>query len=579
MREDLKAFFLEPKTAKQRQYEALRAYVIEETSAPEAAGRFGFTETSLYALAHDLRTGKLDLFPKPTTGPKDRRVTPYVREAVCLMRKKDMSVADIVERLKEEETAQIGPSTVERILKDAGFDKLKRRTKTERGLSKKNTILPETSRDLDFSRLEPFRAECQVAGLFVFLPYIIESGILETLDRLPLPESNAIGKKQAFLSFLALKLMGGQRLSHVRQYDSDLGLGLFAGLNVSPKPTFMGSYSCLVSAETCRALQTELLARLRAWEPEFFSGATVNLDFHSIPHFGEQSEMEKVWCGARGKALRGANTFFAQDAESGALVYANADVPRKDGASEVLRFVEHMVEIKGVVDQTLVFDSRLTTYKILGELDEAGVKFITLRTRSKTLEKQTESLGADQWQKIRLPIPKRKHQRFLVHESEVSLKGCPNPFRQIVMKEHGREKPTYVITNNRNLTLIEVLTVYARRWRIENKLAELVNFFNINALSSPLMVRIHFDLLMSVVASFLYRRLARDLPRFEKNLPPDIFRRFIDMPGSIHFDGRDIEVRIRKRAHTPVLLGVKKLQGDIEAPWLDQRRLRIVYTP
>ena len=78
--------------------------------------------------------------------------------------------------------------------------------------------------------------------------------------------------------------------------------------------------------------------------------------------------------------------------------------------------------------------------------------------------------------------------------------------------------PTYVITNNRLLTLSEVLTIYARRWRIENKLAELVNFFNINALSSPLMVRIHFDLLLSVVASFLYSRLARDLPRFEKNL-------------------------------------------------------------
>jgi len=578
MREDLKAFFLEPKTAKQRQYEALRAYVIEEAPALEAARRFGFTDASLYALAHDLRTGKLDLFPKPATGPRDRRATPYVRQVICRMRRNEMSVADIVERLRKEKIAELGPSTVERILKDAGFGKLSRRTKAERGVGKKNNVLPEPSRKLDLGGLEPFRAECQVAGLFVFLPYIIESGILDTLDRLALPESTCIGKKQAFLSFLALKLMGGQRLCHVRQYDRDAGLGLFAGLNVLPKPTYAGTYSCLVSAEACRALQTDLIARLRRWEPDFFSGATINLDFHSIPHFGEQSEMEKVWCGARGKALRGANTFFAQDAESNALLYANADVLRKDGPSEILRFVEHMLEIKGVVDETLVFDSRLTTYKILGELDAAGIKFITLRTRSKTLERQTESLDAEQWRKVRLPIPKRKHQRFLAHESEVSLKGCPNPFRQIVMKDHGRAKPTYVITNNRLLTLTEALTVYARRWRIENKLAELVNFFNINALSSPLMVRIHFDLLVSVVASFLYSRLARDLPRFEKSLPPDIFRRFVDMPGAIHFNGRDFEVRIRKRAHTPILLGVKKLQDPIEVPWLDQRPLRIVYT-
>lgn len=579
MREDLKAFFLEPKTAKQRQYEALRAYVVEETPALEAAAGFGFTEASLYALAHDLRTGKLDLFPKPATGPKDRRATPYVRQIICRMRRKDMSVADIVERLREEKIAEIGHSTVERILKDAGFGKLSRRTKAERGVGKKNNILPEPSRNLDLGGLEPFRAECQVAGLFVFLPYIIESGILDTLDRLPLPESGRIGKKQAFLSFLALKLMGGQRLSHVRQYDHDVGLGLFAGLNVLPKPTYAGTYSCLVSAQACRALQTDIIARLRRWEPGLFSGATVNLDFHSIPHFGEQSEMEKVWCGARGKALRGANTFFAQDAETNALLYANADVLRKNGPSEILRFVEHMLEIKGVVDETLVFDSRLTTYKTLGELDAEGIKFITLRTRSETLEKQTESLDAEEWRKIHLPIPKRKHQRFLAHESEATLKGCPNPFRQIVIKDHGRAKPTYVITNNRELTLSEVLTVYARRWRIENKLAELVNFFNINALSSPLMVRIHFDLLLSVVASFLYSRLARDLPRFENSLPPDIFRRFVDMPGAIHFNGRDFEIRIRKRAHTPILLGVKKLQDPVEVPWLDQRQMRIVYTP
>ena len=47
------------------------------------------------------------------------------------------------------------------------------------------------------------------------------------------------------------------------------------------------------------------------------------------------------------------------------------------------------------------------------------------------------------------------------------------------------------------------------------------------------MVRIHFDLLLSVAASFLYQLLAKDLPRFENHLAPDIFRRFVDMPGTV----------------------------------------------
>jgi len=61
--DDLDAFFLTPQTAKQRQYEALRAYVLEGLSAKAAAERFGFTEATLYTLAHRLRCGQLELFP------------------------------------------------------------------------------------------------------------------------------------------------------------------------------------------------------------------------------------------------------------------------------------------------------------------------------------------------------------------------------------------------------------------------------------------------------------------------------------------------------------------------------------
>jgi transposase len=578
MRDDLKSFFLAPQTPKHRQYEALRAYVLEDTPAAEVAQRFGFSENSLYALAHDLRAGTLDFFPQRSTGPKDRRVTPYVRDRIGELRKIRLSASDIVEQLRQE-NIELSASTVERILKDFGFGKLSRRTNAQRGRTTKNTMMPQPAHNLDFDDLEPFREDCQVAGLFVFLPYIIESGILDALDSLPFPESTIIGKKQAFLSFLALKLMGGKRFCHVRQYDHDVGLGLLAGLNRLPKPTYMGTYSCLVSADLCCQLQKEIVTRMAAWDSSFFSGETINLDFHSIPHFGEKSEMERVWCGARNKAMKGANTFFAQDAETNALLYANADVLRQNGSKEVLSFIEYLQDIRGVVRETLVFDSRLTTYKILGQLDQANIKFITLRSRCKTLAKQTEAIPDSSWLKVKLPIPKRKHQTFLAHENEVLLKGCLKPFRQIIMKDHGRTEPTYVITNNREMELVEILTVYARRWRIENKLAELVDFFNLNALSSPIMIRIHFDILLSVVASFLYRRLAQDLPRFETHMAPDIFRNFIDMPGKVLFDGQNFEVRIRKRGHTPLLLGLEKLQTASEIPWLEKRRMLIKYTP
>lgn len=577
MHEDLQLFFSSPQVPAQRQYEALRAYAMEGLSARQAAERYGFTESSLHALAHDLRAGTLELFSRRITGPKDRRVTPYVRDCIAGLREQGLSTQDIARRLESEGIA-LHARTVERILKEAGFGKLPRRSPAQRGLTVKNTMAAQPAQNLDLKKLEPFHEDCQVAGAFLFLPYILESGLLDCWDALPMPESNRIGKRQASLSFLLLKLIGGERLCHVRQYDHDVGFGVFAGLNVLPKPSYMGTYSCRVSAALCQRLQKEMVGRFLERAPGFCQGNTINLDFHSIPHFGDQSQMEKVWCGARGKALKGANTFFAQDADTRAVVYANADVLRKDGAQEVLHFADYWKNVRGVVKETLVFDARLTTYEVLGKLDAIPVHFITLRIRNKTVADQTDALPPSAWQPVKLPIPKRKHQQFLVHESDVTLTGCARPLRQIIIKDHGRIEPTYVVTNNRALALTDVLAIYARRWRIENKLAELVNFFNLNALLSPIMARIYFDLLLSVAASFLYQQFARDLPRFEHCLAPEIFRQFVDTPGTVKFDGNAFEVRMRKRAHTPVLLGVKKLAQPIPVPWLDNRPLSIIWT-
>ncbi len=124
----------------------------------------------------------------------------------------------------------------------------------------------------------------------------------------------------------------------------------------------------------------------------------------------------------------------------------------------------------------------------------------------------------------------------------------------------------------------DILTVYARRWRVENKLAELVAFFNLNALSSPIMIRIHFDLLWTIIADVLYHQFAQDLRRFEKVLAPQLFRKFVDMPGRIVYDGNKFYIKIRKRAHTPILKEVEKLQKPIRVPWLSGKSVEIIWT-
>ncbi|MEE9356723.1 MAG: transposase [Methylococcaceae bacterium] len=574
---NLTDYFNQPASQRQKQYEAIRAIVIENAPVETVAKRYGYKRSTLHSLLRDAKTGRITLFPTVTQGPKKRQTSSDVQDKIITLRKQGLSTPDIHQCLLEE-GIKSSISTVQRILKAAGFNKLPRRTHQELGKSTTQKEIPERVAMLDFSTLEPFDVDTPCVGVFFFLPYILESGILDIVKRCQLPSSSDINAVSACLSMLLLKLMGCHRLSHIGRYDQEPGLGVFAGVNILPKATYMNTYSCRCSETQLMELQNQVISALKKQYPDFYQSDYINLDFHSIPHYGDESEMEKVWCGAKGKSMKGANTVFAQDSQSNAILYTRADILRSEEADEVKKFVAFWRSIQGNVDETLVFDCRFSAYTVLDNLATDNVKFITLRKRYASLVEKMLQLPDNVWQKVYLAIPKRKYKRVSVYESEVRLKGCQNTFRQIAVKDHGRSKPTFILTNNWDLPLKAILEVYAKRWRIENKLAELITFFNLNALSSPLMIRIHFDILWTIIADTLYHRFAQDLRRFEQGLAPQLFRKFIDMPGRVIYDKRNFQIKIRKRAHTPILKEVEKLQKPILVPWLEDRTVEIIWT-
>lgn len=575
---DLTHFFSQPASAAQRQYEAIRAIVVDKLSVEDAAAQFHYSVNTLYSLMRDIRADKVELFPLvKKRGPKQRHTPPYIQALVLSYRKQGLSCTDVSKKLISE-GYKLSTRTVENIVADFNLPRLPRRTQAERGMTQRNEWLPLKTVPLDYQTLKPFQLDCPVAGIFFFLPYIIESGVIDIIKACPLPESSAISATQACLSMLLLKLMGNKRLSHIQAYNHEPTLGLFAGLNFLPKPTYMATYSCRTSQAMIDELQQQVIRQFEQQYPQFYCAEFINLDFHSIPHFGTESSMEKVWCGARGKAMKGANTLLAQDANSNAILYTQADILRKDEAKTIQNFITYWKNIKGDLTETLVFDCKLTTYAVLDEMAQDNINFITLRKRNKKLLKETQELPESQWQRLRINIPKRKHKACSVYESLIKLPKCENKFRQIIIKNHGRSEPTFVITNQENLPLKTVLEVYAKRWRIENKIAEMVAFFNLNALSSPLMIRIHFDLLWTMIADTLYHRFAQDLPRFEHCRADTLFRKFIDMPGEITYDETQFKVKIRKRACSPILLGVKVLTEGIRVPWLENKSISVEWT-
>jgi len=570
-------FFTEPVNARQRQYEAVRAIVIDGISVEEVAEKFNYRESTLYALLREAKGERIDLFPAIPRQKKTRKIPESLQAEAVRLRDSGMSAKEICGAFADKEV-NVSLRTIERLLSELGFSKLSRRTNKQLGITCKNTIIPEIAEKIDFSELEPFSIDCPAVGVFFFLPYIIESGIMDVVTECQLPGSSVIEAEQACLSMLLLKLIGSERLSHIKQFNREVGFGVFSGLNVLPKATYMNTYSSRCSEKKLLELQEKALTKFTKWHPELYSSDYINLDFHSIPHFGDESEMENVWCGSRGKTMKGANTVFAQDAKSNAIMYSRADILRIEEAEEVKRFVKYWKKVNGDLNETLVFDCKFTTYKVLDELTDENVKFITLRKRHAALLTETASIPKEEWQKKYLPIPKRKRKHVSVFEEIITLRGCKNKFRQITVKDHGRVNPTYIILNNNDISLKEALIVYAKRWHIEQKIAETVSFFNMNALSSPLMVRIHFDIFWTVIADTFYHVFASDLRRFEACLAPTIFKKFIDMPGKVIFDGSNFQIRIRKRAHTPVLLDVKKLQDPIVIPWLEGRTVEIIWT-
>jgi hypothetical protein len=197
----------------------------------------------------------------------------------------------------------------------------------------------------------------------------------------------------------------------------------------------------------------EYISHMKSTYPQYYQGDTINLDFHSIPHYEEKSKIDDNWAGAKHQHLKSALTLFAQDGESRHLLYANPDINRQDETNEIMNFVNYWTDVKGIIEQTLMFDSKLTTYEMLEKLDIDNIKFITLTRRGKKLIETVNSIPDEDWVTVDLKKEKRKFNKFKMYESEIILPRTNLKVRQVIFKDHGRQVPTFLITNNFKIEL------------------------------------------------------------------------------------------------------------------------------
>lgn len=570
---DLRRVFLEPKHAVHRQYEALRAFFVEGLSSAQAAQRFGYTPGSFRVLCHELRQNpNLDFFlssRRVAPGPRRDRG----RDAIIALRKQNLSIYDISRALAEQGEPR-SPAAVAVMLKDEGFDRLPRRRDEERPERPRAAKADVADvRSLDVSPRE-FRT--QYGGLFLFVPFLARIPWSEIVKGAGLPGSAMIPAEQALRSLLGLKLFGSRRHSHVMADVFDEGLALFAGLNVIPKQSFLTEYSC-------RIVPTSYPKLMRRWFDAvgrlgLGRGVSFDLDFHTIPFHGEDALVQKHYVSKRSRRQKGLLAFLAQDADTRVFCYANGHVRKEDQNDEILRFVEFWQEKTGHLPTELIFDSRLTSYANLSRLNQQGIAFMTLRRRSRKLLEAIYATPPSAWRRIQLESVGRIYKTPRILDRRITLPRYTGPLRQLSIMDLGHEEPTLLLTNQLQRAPSKLIERYAQRMVIENSIAEAINFFHMDALSSAVAMKVNCDLQLTLMASSLYRLLGAKVGNgYEVAKADHIFRDFVDATAHVRLTEKDILVRFQKRAHNPLLLAARFDHTRISVPWLGGKRLRLQF--
>jgi hypothetical protein len=418
--------------------------------------------------------------------------------------------------------------------------------------------------------LAPRKFFTRCGGLFLFLPELarLDPGQLALAARLP--GSKMIPPAHALRAGLALKLWSIERKSHVMALAADEGLALFSGLNTTPKKSYLSEYSSRITPR-----QTERL--LAAWHDQLagcrlLDGSSFNLDFHSVPYYGQDPLIEKHYVSARSRSQPGMLVFLAQDEHSQTFCYANADLRKGEESEEVFQFIRFWEKAHGQTPRHLVFDSKLTTQANLARLDRMKIDFITLRRRSPALLCEVYGLPRSAWRTIELDVPSRQYQTPRVYEQPVTL--CGRRFRQLFVLDLGHDKPTILLTNQ-SASAPKLITRYARRMLIENSLSDAVRFFHMDALSSAVGLKVDFDMALLVIASGLYRLLARQMRGYAEAQARQIFRDLLDLPAQVEITEQEVRVEFHRRAHLPIVLASGLCDKPVTVPWWPKRRLRL----
>lgn len=571
-------FFLKGSSSQQRKYEALRAFHVENLTTEVIAAKFGYSPDYFNKLKSQfhkqLAKGETPLFfSEKLSGAPIRKCNDEIIQLILQLRNQNMSVPDIQVILSSKGNF-ISTRWIDMVLKSKNLSRLEKRSKVEAlNIQVPVKIKPEKSEAINIETLIGKTYRTIDGGIFYFWPLLAKLKVHKIIEDAGYPETSVLSRFNLFFSILALKLMDKERLSHAHSLSFDAGLGLFSLVNSLPKDTSLSTYSYNVTREMNLKFLKLLSQKVNKVVP--FSGE-INLDFTTIPHWGDKSILEKNWSGNKHKSIKGVLALLAQDSESGVLCYGDAEVKKKSSKCEVLQFIDFWRDGQKQDLKCLIFDSKFTTLENLKKIDQENIKFITIRQRHPNIVSEYKGENKKRWTPVTIDKVKRKHKKLLVNDTKITidLYDKKKKIRQLVIKNNGREEPTFILTNDFEASTKHIITKYAKRWLVEKGISESISFFHLNLLSSSIVIKVDFDLTMTILAHTLYKLLAMQLSGFENQTARSLYLNFIHNGADIEIHEKEIHIKLLKKSHNPIIMSSNIFQEQTVIPWLDGFKLR-----
>ncbi len=120
-------------------------------------------------------------------------------------------------------------------------------------------------------------------------------------------------------------------------------------------------------------------------------------------------------------------------------------------------------------------------------------------------------------EKVRVMMANSKGRNLKVNDDRIYLKGYGKGIRQIAITGHGKIKPALLITNDFDKSCDKLIRKHTRRWLVEKSISEQIEFFHLNRVSSSMVIKVDFDLTMSILAHNILRLFAMDFTGYSHN--------------------------------------------------------------